>query len=222
MDRIGHTYPEAPSKESAKLVARKLKTYQTSIGFFELAIAAPSMKAALNAWGSNSNLFHQGLAEEARDSAIISATMAKPGVVLRRAVGSDDPFKENAELPRDLGARPGKLSATNTRPAAKESRAHKPDDKATIAASFALEREEKRREQERQKEAATREKQRKQRELAIAKAEIALEEAERTHETKIEEIEDARSALDRKLQEEGGRWQKQRAKLEAILVRARE
>ena len=69
-------------------MARKLKTYQTSIGFFELAIAAPSMKAALNAWGSNSNLFHQGLAEEARDSAIISATMAKPGVVLRRAVGS--------------------------------------------------------------------------------------------------------------------------------------
>ena len=222
MDRIGHTYPEAPSKESAKLVARKLKTYQTSIGFFELAIAAPSMKAALNAWGSNSNLFHQGLAEEARDSAIISATMAKPGVVLRRAVGSDHPFKENAELPRDLGARPGKLSGINTRPAAKESRAHKPDDKATIAASFALEREEKRREQERQKEAATREKQRKQRELAIAKAEIALEEAERTHETKIEEIEDARSALDRKLQEEGVRWQKQRAKLEAILVRARE
>jgi colicin import membrane protein len=39
-------------------MARKLKTYQTSIGFFDLAIAAPSMKAALDARGSKSNLFH--------------------------------------------------------------------------------------------------------------------------------------------------------------------
>jgi colicin import membrane protein len=41
-------------------MARKLKTYQTSLGFFDLAIAAPSMKAALQAWGSETNLFHQG------------------------------------------------------------------------------------------------------------------------------------------------------------------
>jgi hypothetical protein len=41
-------------------MARKLKTYQTSLGFFDLAIAAPSMKAALEAWGADSNLFHQG------------------------------------------------------------------------------------------------------------------------------------------------------------------
>ena len=39
-------------------MARKLKTYQTSLGFFDLAIAAPSMKAALEAWGADSNLFH--------------------------------------------------------------------------------------------------------------------------------------------------------------------
>ena len=48
-------------------MARKLKTYQTSIGFFDMAIAAPSMKAALQAWGSKSNLFHQGFASEAGD-----------------------------------------------------------------------------------------------------------------------------------------------------------
>jgi colicin import membrane protein len=46
-------------------MARKLKSYQTSQGFFDLAIAAPSMKAALEAWGANSNLFHQGFAKEA-------------------------------------------------------------------------------------------------------------------------------------------------------------
>jgi hypothetical protein len=45
---------------------RKLKVYQTFQGFYDLAIAAPSMKAALEAWGSNMNLFHQGFASEAR------------------------------------------------------------------------------------------------------------------------------------------------------------
>ena len=69
-------------------MARKLKTYQTSLGFFDLAIAAPSMKAALEAWGADSNLFHQGAAKESDDPDVIAATMEKPGVVLRRAVGS--------------------------------------------------------------------------------------------------------------------------------------
>ena len=45
-------------------MARKLKTYQTSLGFFDQAIAAPSTKAALAAWGADSNLFYQRAAEE--------------------------------------------------------------------------------------------------------------------------------------------------------------
>ena len=40
---------------------------QTSLGFFDLAIAAPSMKAALEAWGADSNLFHQGAAKQSDD-----------------------------------------------------------------------------------------------------------------------------------------------------------
>jgi hypothetical protein len=86
-----------------RLMARKLKTYQTSLGFFEQAIAAPSMKAALEAWGADSNLFHQGAAKESDDPDVIAATMAKPGVVLKRPVGSDGPFGEHAELPKNLG-----------------------------------------------------------------------------------------------------------------------
>ena len=80
-------------------MAKKLKTYQTSLGFFDLAIAAPSMKAALEAWGADSNLFHQGAAKESDDPDVVAATMAKPGVVLKRPVGSNGPFKEHAELP---------------------------------------------------------------------------------------------------------------------------
>ena len=85
-------------------MARKLKTYQTSLGFFDQAIAAPSMKAALEAWGADSNLFHQGAAKESQDPDVIAATMAKPGVILRRPIGSNGSFAEHAELPTDLGS----------------------------------------------------------------------------------------------------------------------
>jgi hypothetical protein len=83
-------------------MGRKLKTYQTSLGFYDLAIAAPSMKAALEAWGADSNLFNQGAAKQSEDPDIIAATVAAPGVVLKRPVGSSGPFKEHAELPTDI------------------------------------------------------------------------------------------------------------------------
>src|ERR1700712_2710120 len=69
---------------------------------FDQAIAAPSMKAALEAWGADSNLFHQGAAKESDDPDVIAATMAKPGVVLKRPVGSAGLFREHAELPQQL------------------------------------------------------------------------------------------------------------------------
>ena len=91
-------------------MARKLKTYQTSLGFFDLAIAAPSMRAALDAWGADSNLFHQGAGKESDDPDVIAAAMEKPGVVLRRPVGSLGSFGEHAKLPTDL-ADPGAAKA---------------------------------------------------------------------------------------------------------------
>src|ERR1700761_9603412 len=104
-------------------MARKLKTFQTSLGFYDLAIAAPSMKAALEAWGAGSNLFHQGVAKETDDPDVVSATMSKPGVVLKRLAGSNGPFAEHSDLSSDLGsaedgerrerrrAKPAKLAA---------------------------------------------------------------------------------------------------------------
>ena len=79
-------------------MARKLKTFQTSLGFYDLAIAAPSMKAALT-WGAGSNLFHQDAAKETDDPEVIGATMSKPGVVLKRPAGSNGRFAEHADLP---------------------------------------------------------------------------------------------------------------------------
>src|SRR6185437_10912346 len=72
------------------------------VGFFDLAIAAPSMKAALEAWGSKQNLFQRGFAKETDDPAIVAATTAHPGLVLRRAVGTKGEFSENADLPKSL------------------------------------------------------------------------------------------------------------------------
>jgi colicin import membrane protein len=203
-------------------MARKLKTYQTSVGFFDLAIAAPSMAAALRAWGSDTNLFQQGFARETDDPAIVAATLAKPGVVLRRPVGSDGAFSEHAELPKELPVDKVTERPAKPRAATSEPPAQKVDDKAAREAALAFERERQRRESERRKEEAAREKERKRRAQAIAKAEAALEEAKRDHETRTKEIESERAALDRRSQTEDARWQKQKEELETALRRARD
>jgi hypothetical protein len=198
-------------------MARRLKSYQTSSGFFDLAVAAPSMKAAAEAWGSRTNVFTQGFAKETRDPAVVVATMAKPGVVLRRPVGSNGPFTEHAQLPKDLPVERLKERPAKTH---KESPPRKANTKAERTAALAFEREQKRRDMERRKEQAAREKTRKRREQAIAKAESALEQARREHETKVQKIEQDRAELDRRSQEEDARWEKHRAKLETALRRA--
>ncbi len=201
-------------------MARKLKTYTTSAGFFDLAIAAPSMKAALEAWGSTSNLFHHGFAKESEDPEIVAATMAKPGLVLRRPVGTAAAFSEHAELPTNLA-----LGAVRQAPAVRRPKAGKPtkavDAKTARKAAVAFEREQKRRERQSHREEAAREKERERRDRAIAAAEAALEEARRAHRTRVEEIEKARLALDRKAEAEEARWRKKKDQLENALRRAR-
>src|SRR3978361_103673 len=132
-------------------MARKLKTYQTSLGFFDLAIAVPSMKAALAAWGSNSNLFHQGFASETDDPDVVAAAMSKPGVVLRRPVGSDGPFKEHADLPADIPS--GGLKTRSKKHGARRNTRRSPslNDKAARKAGLAYEKDQKRRESKRRK-----------------------------------------------------------------------
>jgi hypothetical protein len=198
-------------------MARRLKTYQTSSGFFDLAVAAPSMKAAAEAWGSRTNVFKQGFAKETRDPAIVAATLAKPGVVLKRAVGSNGSFTEHAELPKDLPVE--KLKEGPAKPH-KESPPRTTDSRADRAAALAFEREQRRRELQRQKEEAAREKERKRREQAIAKAERTLEQAARRHETKVQEIQRDQAALDKRSQAENERWEREREKLDRALRRA--
>jgi hypothetical protein len=203
-------------------MARKLKTYQTSLGFFDQAIAAPSMKAALEAWGADSNLFHQGAAKESDDPEVIKATMAKPGVVLKRPVGSKGPFGEHAGLPTDLG-RGGKSSEPVRKPAARKGRPVRPADTAAERkAALAYERREKRREAKRAKEEAAARKERERRQAAVDKAQEALDAANRAHDEKASVIQAEREAVERKSQAEDARWDKEKGRLRTALKRARE
>jgi len=199
---------------------RKLKTYQTSLGFYDLAIAAPSMKAALEAWGAGSNLFHQGVAKESGDPEVVAATMSKPGVVLRRPVGSDGPFSEHADLPTDLAGDGPKHRPKKTLAKAKEQVPRTTDDKAARKAALAFEREQRRRENQRRKEEAARERQRQQRNQAIARAQAALEMSEREHHKRVATIEAERNALEKKSQAEDARWAKEKDGLERALRRS--
>jgi hypothetical protein len=202
-------------------MTRKLKTYQTSLGFYDLAIAAPSMKAALEAWGAGSNLFHQGVAKESSESEVIAATMSKPGTVLRRPVGSDAPFSEHPDLPTQLADneprhRPKKVGA---RP---KERVRPNTDEGASTAIIAFEKEQRRRENQRRKEETARNKQRARRDHAVAKAQVALEGAGRAHEERVAKIEAERDALERKLHAENARWAKQKDMLERALRQASE
>jgi colicin import membrane protein len=203
-------------------MARKLKTYTTSAGFFDLAVAAPSMKAALEAWGSKSNLFHHGFAKVSDDPKVVAVTMAHPGVVLRRPVGSNGAFSEHAELPTDLPV--GNTKRASAKPSAKKKRelpTKAVDDKTAREAARAFEKEQKRRDSERRKEEAKQRQERERRERAIAAAEAALEQARQDHEARLEDIEKERAALDKRSQAEDARWRKKKEELEAELRRAR-
>src|SRR5207237_307878 len=184
-------------------MARKLKTYQTSLGFFDLAMAAPSMKAALEAWGADSNLFHQGAAKESHDPDVIAATMAKPGIVLRRPIGTDRPFSEHAELPTDLGGGGStKVSRKSKSPKAKKSSARPVDKAAERKAALAYEREQRRRELERAKEEAARQKERERRQHAVDKVQAALDKAEREQAKRAAAIQAEVEALEKRSQTE--------------------
>jgi len=194
-------------------MVRKLKTFQTSLGFFDLAIAAPSMKAALEAWGAGSNLFHQGIAKETDDPDVVAATMSKPGVVLKRPAGSKGRFDEHSDLPSDLGS--GEKGANREKHRSKPPRRTAPkisEKAAQKAADF--EKEQKRRTAERLREEAELQKDRERREKAMAKAQLALDKAEREHVKKAAtirvEIEASRSVrgprmIDGKRKESGCR-----------------
>ena len=82
----------------AKERKQKLKVFVTPIGFHDAYVAAPSQKAALEAWGADSNIFAQGIAEQVTDPKLMEEPLANPGKVIKKVRGSAD--EHFAELDR--------------------------------------------------------------------------------------------------------------------------
>ena len=72
----------------AKPRKSKLKVFRIPIGFHDAYVAAPSQKAALEAWGSDSNLFAAGAAELVTDAALTRVPLERPGEVIKVLRGS--------------------------------------------------------------------------------------------------------------------------------------
>jgi hypothetical protein len=114
----------------------KLKVYRAQMGFFESVVAAPSQKAALDAWGTRQNLFGEGLAEVTDDPDAAKAALANPGKPQRRPAGSGGAFEDAGSAPKRLPeapkSRPRKAAAKGKATAAPASPPPPPPDRSAL------------------------------------------------------------------------------------------
>ena len=68
-------------------MARKHKVFRTAAGFNDAYVAAPSRKAALEAWGAGADLFARGAAEQVTDEALMAEPLKRPGEVIMKSRG---------------------------------------------------------------------------------------------------------------------------------------
>jgi hypothetical protein len=66
---------------------RKLKVFRTTTGFHDAYVAAPSRKAALEAWGADVDLFARGVAEQVTDKKLMAGPLERPGEVIKVSRG---------------------------------------------------------------------------------------------------------------------------------------
>jgi hypothetical protein len=112
-------------------------------GLLQQPIATPSMKAALEAWGADSNLFTR--VPRRRAPIRTSSLRSWRSVVLKGPVGSGGPFGEHADCRKNLGEGRRKMhTRKRLGPKAKKSSAQ-PDKPADRKAVQAYERERQRR-----------------------------------------------------------------------------
>ncbi len=185
----------------------------------------PSMKAALEAWGSDPNLFHKGFAKETADPAIVAAAMKHPGVVLKRPVGSKGLFKPHAELPSAnfLAKKPVKPTKENRIPTNKSSQRENPKVlKREFKVLKAFEQEKKRKDKQRQKEEARKKLAEKKCNDAITRAQQALNESQAQHERKIMALKEKQAAMNVKIAAEEANWRTERIRLELAIEKLKE
>lgn len=176
--------------------SHKLKVFRTPIGFHDAYIAAPSQKAALEAWGSDKDLFSSGAAERIDDPDLMREPLANPGKVIRKLRGTM--AEHMAALPKDSPA-PRKKAARSD-----DSEAATPARKAKAVAK-----------------PAPKPKPRPDR-AALTKAEAELADAEARHDSEREALAKRQAELDRERRKVETAQARERDALDRKVTAARE
>ena len=114
----------------------RLKVFAARMGFFDTVVATSSRKAALEAWGVHQDLFKSGDAVETQDTAAVAAALGQPGVVLRRTVGSTEPYTEAAAPTAErLVPKDAPKPKAREKPAVKASPPPPPPDRSALDAA---------------------------------------------------------------------------------------
>jgi hypothetical protein len=101
---------------------RKLKVFRTPTGFHDAYVAAPSRKAALEAWGADADLFARGVAEQVTDARLMAEPLAHPGEVIRVSRGDLAAQLEALEPRKKAPAKKASPSSSKPKPPPKRDR----------------------------------------------------------------------------------------------------
>jgi len=112
-------------------VPRKLKVFRTSTGFHDAYVAAPSRKAALEAWGADADLFARGVAEQVTDPKLMAKPLERPGEVIKvsrgdlaaqlKALGQRKP-RAKKDSRKNVSPEPERAKAAKPKPPPKRDR----------------------------------------------------------------------------------------------------
>ena len=118
----------------------KLKVFRLPVGFHDAYVAAPSQKAAIEAWGSDKDVFRRGQAEQVDDPKLTRGPLERPGKVIKRLRGTaaeqlaalgDDAERGGGRAAGSAGRKPAKKA----KPRPKPSRARIEEAEAALAAA---------------------------------------------------------------------------------------
>jgi hypothetical protein len=116
-----------------KTPSLRLKVFKAPFGFYDTIVAVPSRAAALRAWGTRQDLFAWGQAHEVYDRETVAMALAHPGEVLKRAVGSNEPFAvEPTSLPNVPAASARPKLKTIPKPKPKPEKARPPANRTAL------------------------------------------------------------------------------------------
>ena len=168
--------------------AAKLKVFRTPIGFHDAYIAAPTKKAAIEAWGTGKDVFTRGEAEIVTDPQLTKEPLARPGEVIKRLRGTA--AEQLAALGRDEPPAPrrGKTEAVHPKRPAKPAKPKPRPSRAKLDEA----------------------------EAALAEAEARHKEALAGIEAREKALAREREALEQKVRAERDRLEARRAKAEAV------